>query len=168
MREDDWGVDLVEVTIPEGVPYAGRTLRALGIRSRMGCTVVEIERQGVEIANPHPDQALYPGDRVLLVGGEAETAATRAFLEGMGVADDHSFRENTLETVLVPEGSPHLGKTLAELRIFTQTGVQILGIRRGGRTMLNPAAGEGFEAGDALLILATPEEGADFERWLLG
>jgi len=168
MREEDWGVDLVEVTIPEGVPYAGQTLRALGIRKDMGCTVAEIERQGVEIGNPHPDQALYPGDRVLLIGGERQTAAARAFLEKEGKEEAESFRENTLETVLVPEGSPRLGKTLAELRVFTQTGVQILGIRRDGRAFLNPSAREIFKPGDALLVLATPEEGRQFERWLLG
>ena len=168
MREEEWGVDLVEVTIPEGVAYAGQTLRQLGIRSHMGCTVVEIERQGVEIANPNPGEALYPGDRVLLLGGEAETLHTRTFLEREGGEGEESFRENTLETVFVPEGSPHLGRTLAELGIFTETGVQIVGIRREGKTMLNPSAQEVFRAGDALLILATPEEGAQFERWLLG
>lgn len=167
--EEEWGVDLVEVVVPEGAFYAGQSLRDLALRSRYGCAVVEVERQGFEIANPHPDLALYPGDKLLLLGDEAAAVRTRAFLEQSGGGAGEAapaFSESTLETVTVPDEGGRLGRSLAELRIFNETGVQVLGLRREGATALNPGADEVLRAGDRLLLLANPEELAAFRSWL--
>ena len=166
--EEEWGVDLVEVVVPEGASYAGQSLSDLGLRSRYGSAVVEVERQGFEIANPRPDLALYPGDKLLLLGDEAAAARTRAFLEQGGGAGKPApaFSESTLETVTVPDEGSRLGQSLAALRIFNETGVQVLGLRRNGAIALNPGAEEVLRAGDLLLLLANPAELAAFRAWL--
>ncbi|MDE1169686.1 MAG: cation:proton antiporter [Verrucomicrobium sp.] len=168
--ESDWGVELVEITLPEGAPYAGQSLRELDLRNQFNCIVVEVERQGFEIPNPGPDVQLYPGDKLLLLGNDLSIGRTRSFLEQSSSPTDatRSFAENTLETIVVPEESRRLTQSLAQLRIFTETGVQVLGIRRGATTLLNPGGSEMLQPGDRLLILAPLAEIRRFGAWLLG
>jgi CPA2 family monovalent cation:H+ antiporter-2 len=170
VREEEWGVDLVEVVVPEDAPYAGRSLRDLALRGAFGVSVVAIDRQGFEIPNPGPDRALYPGDKILLLGGDEEAARARAFLEQHTTAKgpQPTFGESSLETVIVPPESARVGRSLAELEVFAATGVQVLGIRRSAGTLLNPAAAERLLPHDRLLIVATPQEYTRFRAWLAG
>jgi len=170
VREEEWGVDLVEATVPEAAVYSGKSLRDLALRNRFGATVVAVERQGFPLPNPNPDLALFPGDKLLILGGDTETGHARAFLEqnAATAGAGPSFSESGLETVVVPDRSPRLRQSLADLRIFTATGVQVLGLRRNGNTTLNPSATEILLPGDRLLILAAPGEYGAFCNWLRG
>lgn len=59
----------------------------------------------------------------------------------------------------VQPGSHVEGLTLSELRLHTETGMEILAIDRGGRWLYRPRSTRRLEAGDRLLALG-PEEGA--------
>jgi CPA2 family monovalent cation:H+ antiporter-2 len=168
VQDEDWGIDLVEVGVPDDAAYAGRTIRDLELRQRFGATIVAVERHGFGLPNPGPDVALFPGDKVLLIGDDAAAARTRAYLEQSGKSAPAAprFSESGLETVVVPPQSPRAGRSLAELQIFSATGVQVLGLRRNGGAVINPTAGEALQPGDRLLILATPEELRLFRNWL--
>ncbi|MFQ3671951.1 MAG: TrkA C-terminal domain-containing protein, partial [Verrucomicrobiia bacterium] len=166
---DAWKVEIQGCTIPELGACRGKTLAELNLRARFGCTVVEIERQGTLVPNPRPGMALFAGDKLLLFGTEDQIRAARAFLmkESPG-AGPEDLSEAALETVTVSEQSPHVGKTLAELAIFQMTGVQVVGVLRGGVKRLNPAGSEVILAEDELLVLGEPSDLAGFRRWLAG
>ena len=169
-RAQVWKVELVEYILPDHSLYAGKSLAELSMRPRLGCSVVEIERQGVLISNPRPDLTVFPGDRLLLFGTESQIKSALAFLQAEGETEALSggFDETRLETVAVPPGSAAAGKTLQKLRIPAETGVQVLGIKRHHEIILNPDGGQQLHEGDLLLILATAEEAALFSRWLDG
>jgi monovalent cation:H+ antiporter-2, CPA2 family len=164
-----WGASLQELEIPEQSEVTGKTLAEIGLRSELGCSVVEIIRQGHLIAAPGPDEKLYPGDRVHLFGPPAALAEGKAFLNRPRLAESEgqTSRGMGLEEVRVPTGSPRAGKTLGELRVFAETGVQVLACRRGERVVTAPPAGEELQDGDHLLIAATPAMAARFEKWLM-
>jgi CPA2 family monovalent cation:H+ antiporter-2 len=44
--------------------------------------------------------------------------------------------------------------------------VQIAGVHRGGMRILNPSAQERLRAGDEVLMLGTPVQIREFQRWL--
>ena len=67
--------DLETVTIAAGSPAAGKLIRELQLRSQTGASIVGIERNGVNIVNPVPDEELQPGDQVLLLGNRAQLDA---------------------------------------------------------------------------------------------
>jgi uncharacterized protein with PhoU and TrkA domain len=60
--------------------------------------------------------------------------------------------------VPVAAGSPADGRSLAELRMETETGFYLLAIRRGGRYLYRPRANVVLQAGDEL-IATGPDEG---------
>jgi CPA2 family monovalent cation:H+ antiporter-2 len=166
--ETDWEVELSECVLPSEAACSGLTLASLNLRAKHGCVVVEVERQGMPIENPGPDLRLFPEDKLLLFGPEEKIQSARRYLSRTKSKNfkEDEFDETVLETIQVPGDSPHVGLSLVELKIFPRTGVQVLGIERGDRKILNPVGTETLEAGDKLLIMATPNEEKRFLKWL--
>lgn len=84
---DPWLSELLEEVATEWVEVpdacrSGATLHELDVRARTGVNVVAIERAGESTANPTPDHALRPGDRLLVLGDPAGVEALRALLAG--------------------------------------------------------------------------------------
>jgi uncharacterized protein with PhoU and TrkA domain len=68
---------------------------------------------------------------------------------------------------VVDAASDVVGRTLRELRVHTQTGMEVLAIERDGRWIYRPRRGRALEAGDRLLAVG-PEEGASRLRRRVG
>jgi CPA2 family monovalent cation:H+ antiporter-2 len=62
-----------------------------------------------------------------------------------------------IEMQAVPDDSPHLGRTLAELDFRAVTGVTVVGVVRHGRTIYSPGPALRLEKGDTLLLLGEPD-----------
>ncbi len=166
-KHEEWKLSVSDCVVPDLASCAGCTLAQLNLRSRFGCTVVGIERQGCMIALPGPDQALFPRDKVLFLGTPEQASAAKVFLGAVnGGADGSDFDVVGLETVTVPVASRAAGCNLAELAPAARHGVQIAGLRRGAMRILSPGAEERIESGDELLALGTPVKLRDFKAWV--
>lgn len=161
-----WGISVQEFVVPEHAACAGRSIAELGVRSRYGCSIVEINRQGLTIIAPEPSQALYSGDRLLLLGTPGQIAAVRS---GLGTTEEDqdvaAFDQARLESVIVPSGA-HIGQSLAELQLPRRTGVLVAAIDRAGKKLINPAGDERLAEGDELLVLGSPEQLRQLRTWL--
>jgi CPA2 family monovalent cation:H+ antiporter-2 len=62
-----------------------------------------------------------------------------------------------IELQAVPDDSPHLGRTLAELDFRAGTGATVAGVIRHERTTYNPGPTLRLERGDTLMLLGEPE-----------
>jgi CPA2 family monovalent cation:H+ antiporter-2 len=165
-RSGDWGINVQEFTIPEHAACAGRSIAELGVRSRYGCSIVEIDRQGHTIITPKPSQALYSGDRLLLLGTLEQITAVRTGLSSIDAGKDvTAFDQAHLDPVIVPVG-PHSGRTLGELQIARKLGVLVTAINRSGAMIVNPEGSECLGVGDELLVLGAPEQIRVFRKWL--
>ncbi len=72
-----------------------------------------------------------------------------------------------LEEFFVDEGSPLAGNSLAELDVFKKTGARILAIRDGeGDFDTNLTDRASISVGDTLIILGTPDQISNLERFL--
>jgi len=60
--------ELDTMEIPSGSTMIGRKLREIPLRQQTGASIVAIERAGLRLINPGPDEVLLSGDRVLLLG----------------------------------------------------------------------------------------------------
>jgi CPA2 family monovalent cation:H+ antiporter-2 len=60
--------ELDTVEISRNSPVVGRKLREIPLRQQSGASIVAIERGGLRLINPGPDEVLHGGDRVLLLG----------------------------------------------------------------------------------------------------
>lgn len=166
-RSAQWALNVQEYEVPERAAYAGRTIGDLGVRSRFGTTIAEINRQGHVITAPSPLEKLYPGDRLLLLGDHEQIRRAIEELDRRIPATEQEYQEALLETVEVT-GGPRVGSTLAELRIPVTTRVLLVGIDRDHHRITNPSGSERILAGDRLLVLGTPRRLRRFRAWLAG
>jgi CPA2 family monovalent cation:H+ antiporter-2 len=161
-----WGISLQEFVVPERAACAGRSVAELGVRSRYGCSIVEIDRQGHTIIAPEPSQALYSGDRLLLLGNPDQIVAAKAGLGAVAGGEAlAAFDQARLEPVAVPPG-PHVGQSLIQLQLPRQTGVLVAAINRAGKKVVNPTGAERLAEGDELLVLGAPEQIRALKGWL--
>ncbi len=166
-QHSEWQLGLSECVLPDQADVRGKTLGELALRSRFGCTVAGVERQGVMVGNPTPATALFPRDKILLLGDAKQTAACKEFLGHVsGTAPESSFDEVRMEMVEVPVDSGVAGRSLADLAPTKQVGVQVAGIHRGGLRILNPSGDEKLLPRDDVLVLGTPEQIRAFKAWV--
>ena len=164
----EWNLHMIDCTLPDLADCQGKKIAELALRSRFGCSVVGIERQGFMIPLPPPDAVLYPRDKVLLLGTGEQVAAGKAFLGAVSgaAASDSLFEEVRMESLTVPARSRVVGRTLGEISPARDHGVQIAGVRRGAARILNPTASERLQSGDEVLALGEPRRLAEFKLWL--
>ncbi len=165
-KHEEWDLGVSEIVIPDLAECSGRTLAQLGLRQRFGCTVVGVERQGCMIPLPGPGEALFPRDKVLLIGSPGQTAAAKVAMGVVSGVETSDFDSVGLETMTLPAGSRAAGGTLVELAPSARHGVQLAGIRRGPMRILNPGPEERLQAGDELLALGTPVKLREFKAWV--
>ena len=165
-KHEEWELGVSDCVIPDLAECSGRSLMQLDLRSRFGCTVVGVERQGCMITLPGPNEALFPRDKVLLLGTPRQTAAAKAAIGAVAASDPSDFDVVGLETVTVPAGSRVAARSLVELAPAARHGVQLAGIRRGPLRSQNPGADERLQVGDELLALGTPVKLREFKAWV--
>jgi CPA2 family monovalent cation:H+ antiporter-2 len=169
-RPFEWGIRLEEVALSEGTPHAGRSIADLAIRQQFGCSIVGIERRGFAILNPSRDEVLYSGDRLLLLGTPEQVDQAETFLQRAAAQSDPGggFDELTIESHVVPEGSPAVGRSLIDLDLIRRFGVQVGGIERAGIRRPTPTGSTVIEAQDQLLLIGTPRAIRELVEWIDG
>jgi len=142
-------------------PLVGRTLCELGLRKRYHANVVSIERQRQfrrVMLRPSANRELFAGDILIVDFTETPVGIDdfrrESCLREIGFRDDLS-RELGLAELLVPPESRLIGKTLLELSLRSQWGINIMGIRRKGQPLGENLLREKLKLGDTLLIAGT-------------
>ncbi len=163
----DWNLALMECVLPDLADCRGQTLGGLALRTRFGCTVAGVERSGVMVGNPTGDMILYPRDKVLLLGDPAQVAAGKDFLhETSGLALVSNFDEVRMESVELPPSCGLHGRSLSDLALGKEFGLQVAGINRAGFRILNPHGEEKLFTGDSVLVLGSPDQIKAFKATL--
>jgi CPA2 family monovalent cation:H+ antiporter-2 len=164
----EWDLQMASCVLPDLADCQGRSIAELDLRARFGCAVLGIERQGCAISRPKPDVALFPLDKVLLIGPKQQLEKSRQFLMKVsGGAPKGEMDTVRMEMLAVPVESSAEGRTLHELSPAQHHHVQIVGIRRvGGARLLNPGGRAALHSGDELLVIGASNEIASFRRWL--
>jgi len=171
-HSDRWRLSLREHIVGEQARAAGKAIQDLPIRQMFSTTVVGIDRQGHHLPNPTPDTVLYPNDKLLLLGTEPELRQADRWL---GATDSEQSRENghlrnfadlCLEQLAVPANSRHIGKSLGELQLMQQLGIQVVGLERNGAARVTAGKLDTLRADDRLLVLGTQEQITNMAFWL--
>jgi di/tricarboxylate transporter len=147
-----------EVIVPETSQLVGQRLVDIAVFRRVGVTVLAIFRKGQRPFIPGPDDLVEAGDRLLVVApapehvrwpeigglrpGTQDEAAELTESVAMGAAE-----------VMVPPGSPWVGRTPVRLRL-RQQGVLLLALWRSGEAVRRRVAITTLRAGDLLLVQA--------------
>lgn len=128
----------------------GKRIAELGLRSHTGATILLINRGDQQISAA-PQESLFPGDDVVILGSREQIDASRDLLT-RPVALGLSGRVIPGQ-LYVHETSPMAGRTLAESGLGGRFGVQIVAIQRGSSVIANPGPAEPIQIGDVLVVL---------------
>ncbi|MBD2611266.1 cation:proton antiporter [Nostoc punctiforme FACHB-252] len=136
--------------LPSGSPLVGMSLQEADMRYLTGASLMAIRRaNGDEIDYPSSEMRLQEGDRLLVVGADEELAALAEFAKGQAAVPGEN---SACQWVTVNADSPILAKTLADLDITKQYGVQVQAIRRDGKFIRYPDGNMDLRVGDQVLL----------------
>lgn len=144
-------------------PLVGKTLQALDLRGSAGMSIVAIERSG-RFANrfirPEASTQLYAGDVLFLdlfaPSADIDEFRQRFDLEKLPLSGTYfsdRSQEIGMAEVMIPSGSPLIGKTIVEARIRSQYGLTVIGLRRGSEARAKSMLQDKLQLGDTLLLV---------------
>ncbi|TVP75523.1 MAG: hypothetical protein EA353_13725 [Puniceicoccaceae bacterium] len=158
-KEAGWALNIEEVTLPDETTFGGRLLREINLRELTGCSVVGIDRQGYPLRVIRPDNQVFPGDRLMLLGRREQVAAARRLLsDSVGETFAHSEQKDfVLESIVVQPDDALAGKALRDLDWPRRFHVQVVALRRKESVIMPPDGTTCIEDGDTLLLLGRPD-----------
>lgn len=159
---------LAEVVILPGSPLIGQEVYSSDF-SVMEFQVLKILHRGGEVEiSPH--ERFAEGD-IVLVAGKVENLLKVKKIEGLEILEDLNTRSSGVdmegahlaEVVLTPR-SPLVGRTLKQAQFRQRSGLSVLALMRGDRSLLDHLGDIRLEAGDLLLIQGPTERFRSFEE----
>lgn len=157
-----WDMHVQSVIVPPASRAAGRRIRDLQLPQKTGASIVSHERDGRQVVNPPPDTLIFPGDTVGILGEKEQVSLARNLLVSEAPASQRPvgrLEEGIeIEEIDVTPSSPLCGVTLAGSRIRETTGASVVGLRREGVPILNPAPVLRLQPGDSVVVLGSASQ----------
>ncbi len=151
--------------LPDGSPLMGMTLEEADLRRISGVSLMEIQRAGGDMVDyPDAQTVLEAGDRLLIVGDAEELATFDDLASGEVPVPAKNL---ACQWLTLPDSSPVLGKTLADLSLNQQYTIQVQAIRREGKFTRFPDSTADLEAGDRLLLCGAANQLNAVREWLV-
>jgi monovalent cation:H+ antiporter-2, CPA2 family len=149
-----WEAHLATYEISPHAEYLGKTLESLAIRENYGVTIVLIERGNKRIKAPSKDEALFPYDKVSIIGTDEQLDRFWRFIQVAPKEDDEVIASNYgLKGCVLSDSSKFVGKSIRESGIREQTEGLVVGLQRNEERIINPDATMLLEIGDILWIV---------------
>lgn len=145
----------VDFTVQPNSVCVGKTLKTLAFRTRYRVNVISIGRGDAVIDIPQGEEALYPYDKITVVGTDEDLSQFARELEqketcdGDGTSPHKGMR---ITNVCVDEHSSLSGKSVGEVKSDRAI---ILGVERGKETIKNPSPAFIFQPGDVVWMVAS-------------
>ena len=175
--------ELYRMRVRKGSPLRGESLRSMDIGRRFGVTVLQIRRPEVDPSEetpaevvrnrldsltgraaslPDPDRVIDRNDILIVAGSPDEVRSLEVEMrlgvlpiqDTQGTIGDLISQEIGMAEVILTPRSSYNGRSIAEGVIAKAFGVQVLGIRRGERSL---EVHDTLRFGDALLVRGTWE-----------
>src|SRR5690625_1596549 len=152
----------IEMTVIEGGPLDGKTLEAAGLKNLPTLYLLEIERDGAELAPVTPQLALQGNDRLVFVGAVEDVVELQK-MNGLSPATNQILKLDTkppgriLVEAVVSNSFPLLYRRIRESRFRSIYGAVVIAVARNGERMKIRTGEVIPRPGDTLLLAATPE-----------
>lgn len=159
----DRDIHIGNFDIPEDSTWIGRTLKDLQFRNRFGVHVSSILRGSLRINIPNGRQIIFPGDRISVIGSDEQLKNFSQAIASELIPEDPEIekREMKLRKFILSDGTPFIGKTLAESGIRDRYGCMVVGVEEGQENLTLVDPQRKFEKGDIIWLVG---EEADLEK----
>lgn len=149
---------ITEVVVLPDSPLVGKTLEASGFGRDLDLSILRVVREPDRYLLPRSYMRLRPGDMLLVEGARADVLKIKD-TAGLEIRADLEFsdpdlsaEEGALVEALVVPRSRLAGRTLRDLAVRENFGVQVLGLNRHGRNIVMKLSHVSLRVGDVLLI----------------
>lgn len=159
----DRDIHIGDFDVPEDSTWIGRTLKDLQFRNRFGVHVSSILRGSLRINIPNGRQIIFPGDRISVIGSDEQLKNFSQAIANELIPEDPEIekREMKLRKFILSDGTPFIGKTLAESGIRDRYGCMVVGVEEGQENLTLVDPQRKFEKGDIIWLVG---EEADLEK----
>lgn len=159
----DRDIHIGDFDIPEDSTWIGRTLKDLQFRNRFGVHVSSILRGSLRINIPNGRQIIFPGDRISVIGSDEQLKNFSQAIASELIPEDPEIekREMKLRKFILSDGTPFIGKTLADSGIRDRYGCMVVGVEEGQENLTLVDPQRKFEKGDIIWLVG---EEADLEK----
>jgi di/tricarboxylate transporter len=151
----------VEMQVEPDGPVVGKTIEEAGLRRLAGLYIAEIQRASGEISPAKPQERLR-GDDVLILVGALESVVDLRKIRGLATPDDQARKldvpvwRRTLVEAVVSSRCALLGKTIREGQFRSRYNAAVVAVARGDKRLSGKIGDVRLEAGDVLLLEASP------------
>lgn len=149
---------ITEVLVLPKSPLVGKTLSEANLGRDLDLSVVRVLRDPNQYLWPRQEMVIRAGD-VLLVEGARQHVLQVKDTAGIEIRADVTLSDPDLRTedvslveALVVPGSPLVGRTLRSVGFRERYGLQVLGLNRHGRNLLEKLGRTVLRVGDVLLV----------------
>jgi di/tricarboxylate transporter len=149
---------LTEAVVPEAWARGRMRIGALARLTEGEVAIMGLLRQGRRIPRPHPNTVVTPGDVLLLEGEQQclDAFVARARLDLTRTDRPVTMEEPTEEVraveAVIGADSPLVGSSAQASQLYTEHGVNLLGVSRSGYRMTQHLRSVRLRAGDILLV----------------
>jgi di/tricarboxylate transporter len=150
---------VTELSIPDGSPLAGKSLREAVLERAPQALVLQVIR-GEEILSPDPRRVLRAGD-ALIVKGDVNALLALQRRQGVELSSELAApalearpRNLTLVELLVRPASAAIGERVGELELRARHGAAVIAVQRAGIHLREKVADLRLRFGDVLLVEA--------------
>lgn len=147
-------IHLEGIRVSADSAYIGQSIAAADFRRKYGINIVKIRRGNHTITLPSAQECIYPHDKLLVLGNDAQIAAFMKDIQFEDTEARHAAREKNVGffSFVVEENSPFIGKSLIESN-FRNMGFMVVGIEHQGTKQMNPDADTRFTAHDVVWVV---------------
>ncbi len=153
-----WDLQLSRLKVPANSNLVGLSLKEAQVRRQFGLNVVIIQRGSQIITPPSPDDRLFPGDELLILATEDKVDTFQKALDAgsQNFKTARNLSDYALKRLVITDGSPLLGKTLASAQIRHHLKGLVVGLERGTVRSTNPDPETELKVDDCLWLLGEP------------
>lgn len=151
----DRDIHIASVNIPEDSLWAGKTLAQLNLGKQFGVHISSIIRGIRRINIPGGDELIFPGDRLNVIGTDAQLKIMIEALEHELYQEEENIedKEMLLHQLVVDEDTPFLGKKLRESGLRDTYGLMVVGIDNGEEELTPPTPDYVFTLDDVIWVV---------------
>lgn len=159
-------LNIAEVEVPSTSAFAGKALKELNIRNITGASIVRIIRGGININIPGGNHRLYPGDRIIIAGSDADIATFQKLLDTSISKTDQEKEKNTsivIDNFTITATSPVCNMSILRSGIREKSNCIILGIVHPDDNIhMNPDPSIVLHEGDTIIVAGEKQKMQDF------
>lgn len=159
-------VNIAEIDMPHDTAFAGKALKDLNIRSVTGANIVRIIRGGVNINIPGGNHCLFPDDRIIVAGTEADIGHFQHIINDSIVSDSQERHDDSIiiDNYTITSISPICGLSIKASGIRERGHCVIIGIaqRNTDDTITNPDPSIILSEGDTIIVAGEKQKIHDF------